>query len=51
MKGLPRGLAWRMRQGRILIRGTAERRGRFDVRVVLVGPDVTVRRTFHLRVR
>ena len=51
LRGLPRGLAWTARQGRIEIRGKAQRRGRFDVRVVLVGPDVTARRTFRLTVR
>jgi hypothetical protein len=51
LRGLPRGLAWTARQGRIEIRGKAQRRGRFDVRVVLVGPDASARRTFRLTVR
>ena len=51
LRGLPRGLAWTARQGRIEIRGKAQRRGRFDVRVVLMGPDASARRTFRLTVR
>jgi len=51
LRGLPRGLAWTARQGRIEIRGKAQRRGRFDVRVVLMGPDASASRTFRLTVR
>jgi hypothetical protein len=40
-----------VRQGKVVLGGTAQRRGRFDVRVTLLRSDVSVRRTFRLTVR
>ena len=51
LRGLPEGLRWRARPGRIVVRGAVPRRGvqRFTVR--LVGDGQQARHRFRLRVR
>ncbi|GAA5105117.1 hypothetical protein GCM10023339_00690 [Alloalcanivorax gelatiniphagus] len=48
--GLARGLVARVRDGRIVVSGVARQRGHFRIQVILVGADLSARRTFRLLV-
>lgn len=51
VRGLPRGLGAHLRDGRIVLRGEARRRGQFEVQVTLMGTETSAQRMFRLRVR